>query len=185
MSASTRVDTVVVTRTYLSMAEPSELRRGAAPAIAAQLTEMARCSVAEWRAMYAQVGRRWNWHDRDRWPDARLEERLGSGRVRVFRVTAEATGADTETMGFLELEQHDDGSVEIAYMGLDERVFGRGLGRWLVAEATATAFAWGGTRVWLHTCTLDSDTALPNYLARGFVPTHSERYEATIARHDD
>ena len=31
-----------------------------------------------------------------------------------------------------------------------------------------------------HTCTLDGPAALPNYLKRGFVPFHTEVYEATI-----
>ena len=181
MSSALPTETVVVTRTYLSMDQPSHLRRGAPPAIAAQLTEIADCSVAEWRALYAQVGRRWNWHDRDSWPDARLEQRLNSSTVRIFRVTDVEASA---TVGFLELERHDDGSVEIAYMGLHEGVFGRGLGRWLLADATATAFAWNATHVWLHTCTLDSDRALPNYLARGFVPTRVEHYETSITRDD-
>jgi hypothetical protein len=33
----------------------------------------------------------------------------------------------------------------------------------------------GASRVWLHTCTLDSPRALPAYQARGFVPFRSER----------
>jgi GNAT superfamily N-acetyltransferase len=78
---------------------------------------------------------------------------------------------------------HGDGSVEIAYIGLDARMMGRGLGRWLVSEATKTAWAWGASRVWLHTCTLDADAALPNYLARGFRPTRTERYVTEIAQH--
>ena len=33
------------------------------------------------------------------------------------------------------------------------------------------AFALGASRVWLHTCTLDSPRAIPNYKARGFRET--------------
>lgn len=40
------------------------------------------------------------------------------------------------------------------------------------------AWQWGTSLVWLHTCTLDSAAALPNYLARGFQPTRSEQYVA-------
>jgi GNAT superfamily N-acetyltransferase len=71
--------------------------------------------------------------------------------------------------------------VEIAYLGLDRRAFGRGLGGWLVTEAARTAFAWGATRVWLHTCTLDSPAALPNYLARGFSIEKTETYTADLS----
>jgi hypothetical protein len=34
--------------------------------------------------------------------------------------------------------------------------------------------------VWLHTCTLDSPHALPNYLARGFREFRKEIYQADI-----
>ena len=173
-------DTVIVTRTYLSMDRPEQLRRGLNPEIHAALVEIVACAVDTWRSLYAQVGRRWHWRDRDTWTDAQLTTRLASENVRVFGVQAELTPQSLDTVGFLELERHADGAVEIAYIGLDERAFGRGLGRWLVAEATVNAWAWGATRVWLHTCTLDSDAALPNYLARGFVPSHTERYETTL-----
>jgi hypothetical protein len=39
----------------------------------------------------------------------------------------------------------------------------------------------GATRVWLHTCTLDSPVALPNYEARGFVRYRSETYTVEMA----
>ena len=54
---------------------------------------------------------------------------------------------------------------------------GRGLGRWLLAEAIAEAWTSEPDRVWLHTCTLDSPAALPNYKARGFTPYKTETYK--------
>jgi hypothetical protein len=36
------------------------------------------------------------------------------------------------------------------------------------------------TKVWLHTCTLDSERALPNYKARGFREFRTERLEVDI-----
>jgi long-subunit acyl-CoA synthetase (AMP-forming) len=37
----------------------------------------------------------------------------------------------------------------------------------LLTLGVQQAFAAGAERVWLHTCTLDGPTALPNYQARG------------------
>ena len=73
-----------------------------------------------------------------------------------------------------------EGSVEIAYFGLSASRHGRGLGRAMLECAIGEARAWGTANVWLHTCTLDGPRALPNYLARGFVPFKRETYEANI-----
>jgi len=86
-----------------------------------------------------------------------------------------------EAAGFFELQRHTDGSVEIVYFGLTSAFFGKGLGKHLLTKAAESAWAMGATRVWLHTCTLDSPAALPNYLARGFSPYRTETYEASIA----
>ena len=76
--------------------------------------------------------------------------------------------------GFFELAAHDDASVEIAYFGLVEEFMGRGIGKAMLTRAAQQAWALGAARVWLHTCTLDSPRALPNYLARGFEETRKE-----------
>jgi GNAT superfamily N-acetyltransferase len=85
-----------------------------------------------------------------------------------------------EVAGYFELEKHDDASVEIAYFGLRPEFFGRGLGGELLTRAAQEAWRVGATRVWLHTCTLDSPQALPNYLARGFQPFKEEWYTADV-----
>ena len=82
--------------------------------------------------------------------------------------------------GFFELERHPDGSVEIAYFGIARRLHGRRLGAQLLTVAVREAWAMAPTRVWLHTCTLDSPAALPNYLARGFTPFRTETYTVAV-----
>lgn len=172
-----------VTRTYLEMSSLQQLVPGQPPSVSATLERIAPCSVDTWRALYRQIGEPWHWHDRDAWNDDAVAAHLARPEVQIFRVTA-ALGSDwRDAAGFLELERHSDGSVEIAYIGLDQRVLGRRLGAWLVTEAVRTAFAWGAARVWLHTCTLDAPAALPNYLARGFLVTRTETYHTTIGLH--
>ena len=85
-----------------------------------------------------------------------------------------------ESAGYFELLRHQDGSVEIAYFGLTPQFIGRGLGGALLTRAVEEAHAMGAERVWLHTCTLDSDRALPSYQARGFRPYKTERLEVDI-----
>jgi hypothetical protein len=50
----------------------------------------------------------------------------------------------------------------------------------MLTRAAREAWALGPNRVWLHTCTLDSPRALPNYKARGFEAFRTETYLATI-----
>jgi len=179
---------VTVVRTYLGMREPSALRRSRAPRTNAELLRLHPCTTGQWRALYASVGSAWQWHERDGWPDAQLAARLASASVHVFAVRLiddgigpPAAAADSELVGMLELEQGEGGDVEIVYLGLDRRLMGQGLGAWLVAEAVDRAFALEATRVWLHTCTLDSASALPNYLARGFIAERTETYTARLS----
>ncbi len=171
---------VRVTRTYLGLPGFGYLRRGAAPEVPARLVRLAPDAVAEWRTLYAEIGGAYQWHDRDAWPDSQLAAHLASPGVRAFRVQALLPGAPLDAAGFLELEAHNDGSVEIVYLGLAERAQGRGLGRWLVTTAVDEARRMDAANVWLHTCTLDGAAALPNYLARGFTVTRTEEYETRI-----
>jgi GNAT superfamily N-acetyltransferase len=83
--------------------------------------------------------------------------------------------------GYFELRRHDDGGVEIAYLGLLPEFFGRGWGKYLLEQAVRQAWATGASRVWLHTCTLDHPAALPNYLQRGFRPVREEVYVTELA----
>lgn len=170
-----------VTRTYLEMPSLQQLVPGRPPSVPASLDRIAPCTVDAWRALYRQIGAPWHWHDRDAWDESAMSAHLARPDVRIYRMTATLGAEWTDDVGFLELERHGDGSVEIGYLGLDQRVLGRRLGGWLVTEAVRTAFAWGAVRLWLHTCTLDAPAALPNYLARGFSITRTETYHTTVA----
>jgi GNAT superfamily N-acetyltransferase len=89
--------------------------------------------------------------------------------------------------GYVELDaQPSPGStqVEIAYFGLLPRFIGRGLGGQLLTAGITNAWSlrdrWPELppvdRVWVHTCTLDGEYALANYIARGLRPyrTHEQ-----------
>jgi len=166
---------VNVVRTYLEMRAPSALRPAPIDDPRATVERVSPCPVALYRALYADVGARYHWRDRLAWSDEELAGHLARPEMEVWVLR----WAD-EIAGFVELARHDDGSVEIAYFGLVERAFGRGLGKHLLTRAVERAWASGATRVWLHTCTLDSPVALPNYLKRGFTPYREETYSVTL-----
>jgi GNAT superfamily N-acetyltransferase len=167
--------TVTVTRTYLEMRAADQLRPAVAEDPLLRLARVPVMSVALAQRLYREVGAAYHWTDRWRWTAAEWQAwvtAVGSGTWILTR--------DGELAGFFELRTDPDGAVEISLLGLTAPFQGRGLGRYLVTRAVETAWAVGATRVWLHTCTLDHPAALPNYLARGFVPFRTETYEAEL-----
>jgi GNAT superfamily N-acetyltransferase len=133
------------------------------------------CPVPLYRRLYKEVGERWYWHDRLEWSDQRLADYLAAPTVDVWVLHV---GGDAA--GYFELQRQDDGDVEIVYLGLVPKYIGLKLGGYLVTRAVEEAWAMGANRVWLHTCTLDSERALPNYKARGFSEFKTERLEVDI-----
>lgn len=166
---------VTVRRTYLQLLARDQLKRGPSALTGAVVIEHSPCPVSLARELYVSVGEPFQWTDRLSWSDERFASYLGQSRVRVFELLADGRRA-----GYFELLRDDEGGVEIVYFGLLAHALGRGLGRWLLERAADEAFAWGATRVWLHTCTLDAPSALPNYLARGFEPYATEEYTVDL-----
>ena len=72
-------------------------------------------------------------------------------------------------------------ATEIAYFGILEDYFGKKLGGFLLSEAIKKSFLIGAKRIWVHTCTLDHQNALKNYLARGMTIFKSEVIKREIA----
>lgn len=162
-----------VTRTFLELTASDGLVRGQMePAGGARVERCFPVSPEHFRELYAKVGSSYCWHDRDAWADAKVVERFATDRVTLYELRI-----DGERAGFYELECHDDHSVEIVLFGLVAHFTGRGLGKWLLVDAAERAWSMGAVRVWLHSCTLDSPAAIPNYVARGFRPYATEEYE--------
>jgi GNAT superfamily N-acetyltransferase len=164
-----------VRRVYLELRDPSELRPARASDLGARIDRLDPCPPDVYRSLYHQVGERWHWRDRLVWSDDRLAHHLARDEVTVFVAQVGKNAA-----GYFELEKHADGSVEIAYFGLRAEFFGQGLGGELLTRAVDEAWRIGARRVWLHTCSLDSPRALPNYLARGFRPFREEWYTTDV-----
>jgi GNAT superfamily N-acetyltransferase len=70
--------------------------------------------------------------------------------------------------------------VEIVYFGLLPEFIGRGAGKAFLDAVVAEAWRADTNRVWLHTCTLDHERALANYVAGGFRIVREEPYEARL-----
>ena len=113
--------------------------------------------------LYREVGRNWFWTERLIWTDDQWKEKVCREGFETWVLYVQGSPA-----GYFELEQQDEQVVEIVYFGLLPDFVGRGLGGYMLSEAIIRAWGLRARRVWVHTCTLDSPAALPNYQARGF-----------------
>lgn len=166
--------TIEVLRTYLEMTSRSDLRREDQTPPGARLEPVRDCPWHFYRYLYVEVGRQYHWKDRLVWTEAEFRRHL-DGPSTVWLLTMEGAPA-----GYFELRGHDDDSIEVAYFGLLPEFVGRGLGKYLLSRAVEEAWALGPRRVWLHTCTLDHPSALPNYLKRGFRKVSEETYQTLL-----
>ena len=162
---------IEVTRTYLEMRDPADLRSATSDDPRICIEPQPNCSVEMFRWLYAEVGKNYHWIDRLPWTDEQILAHLAEPENSMWLMTH-----DGEKAGYFELRKCEDGSTELAYFGLLPQFIGRGLGKHLLTSAVEQAWDDGANRVWLHTCTLDDPAALPNYLKRGFKPFKTENY---------
>ena len=137
------------------------------PASPLRLTRWDAPAPDRYRTLFRRVGARWLWYSRLVMDDAALTAIIHDPAVEVFAAVDRA-GVE---LGMLELDRRQTGACEIGYFALVPELAGKGLGRWLMAEALARAWTPGTRRVWLHTCTLDHPAALGFYRAQGFAAT--------------
>lgn len=166
---------VAVTRTYLQLLDRDQLRPARGRPDGARVEAVQEVAPALYRWLYTTVGGPWHWRDRLTWTDADITRHFADPNVHLAVLTQHGV-----TAGYFELGRHPDGSVELVHFGLVPECVGQGLGGFLLAEAVRAAWGLGAERVWLHTCTLDGPAALPNYLARGFLPYRTEEYRAEL-----
>ena len=165
-----------VTRTYLELNRPEQLQPASSPVLpGVRLARLPACEPSFYGFLYHEVGQHYHWRDRRDWTDGQIRTHLARPEISIWLLTLRE-----ESAGWFELAGHEDGSVEIAYLGLLPRFHGRGLGKHLLTETVRRAWERGANRVWLHTCSLDAPAALPNYLARGFRPFREEVYQVSL-----
>ena len=113
---------------------------------------------------YKNVGKNHKWTDRLVWSDRDWIKYVSDSKVETYILMVKE-----DLAGYFELIFHDDlNEIEIAYLGLLEEYHYMKLGGYLLSEAIKKSFNKNNIkRVWVHTCTLDHENALSNYLARG------------------
>jgi GNAT superfamily N-acetyltransferase len=157
-------DQIATIVTSLEMTERPRPR--ALPASVLRLDRWREPALDRYRTLFRRVGEPWMWFSRLVMTDEQLAAIIHDPAVEVYAVT-DPRGIE---IGLLELDFREAATCEIGFLGLVPELNGRGEGRWLMGRALALAWRPEVTRVWVHTCTLDSPKALGFYRAQGFVP---------------
>lgn len=156
----------MVVTTYLEMFEPPAYGR---PSLEGM--HVLRClhpTAAYYRFLYAEVGRDWEWKDRDAISDDSLQLWLEHPGLELYVLFV-----DGHPAGYSELTRLR-GEVKIVYFGLLPAYIGRGLGRQWLEWTIHEAWNEETRRLWVHTCTLDHPRALANYERAGLRVYKSE-----------
>ena len=125
---------------------------------------------------YKNIGKKHKWIDRLIWTEEQWIKYASNKNVKTFVLKNKK-----DLVGFFELIIHSEKKeVEIAYFGILEEYFGKKCGGYLLSEAIKKLFEEGISRVWLHTCSLDHENAIKNYLARGMQVFKSEKINVDL-----
>ena len=112
---------------------------------------------------YKNVGKKHRWTDRLIWSEENWIKYFSDPKVKTYILKVNG-----DLAGYFELIVHlEVKEIEIAYFGLLEEYHNKKLGGFLLSNAIKKSFDKKIKRVWVHTCTLDHENALKNYLARG------------------
>jgi GNAT superfamily N-acetyltransferase len=157
------------TVTYLEMTSPDQLFAGTVPPADVTLDSADASATALIRATHDRIAAPHHWSSLQ-WSDHQWRDLLSHPDIRSWLARV-----DGDVIGLIQLQIHPRGDVEITKFGLVPGFVGRGFGGHLLT--VATRLAWdlsAGTRVWLHTSSLDHPHALSNYRNRGFRPFRVE-----------
>ncbi len=122
---------------------------------------------------YKNIGKKHRWVDRLIWSEQQWIDYVSNSKVKTYVLKKK-----DDLVGFFELIFHlENKEVEIAYFGILEEYQNKKLGSFLLSEAIKKSFNENINRVWLHTCSLDHENALKNYLARGMKIFKSEIFK--------
>ncbi|MDA9189271.1 GNAT family N-acetyltransferase [Candidatus Pelagibacter sp.] len=112
---------------------------------------------------YKNIGKNCQWIDRLVWTEQNWIDYISNDQLFTYILKDK-----TEIAGYFELLFNKQSKeAEIAYFGILEEYYGKKLGGYLLCEAIKNSFILEAKRVWVHTCSLDHENALKNYLARG------------------
>ena len=178
-------ETITVTTWHLEQTSAGDLRPVPAPeGLDLRLVRADGIGPEFARFLYTSVGGPWHWTDRLPWTYRAWQEWLAKDGLETWVAWVSGSPA-----GYVQLEPHPEGLVEVAYFGLLPGFIGRGLGAHLLSHGLARAWDLADRhparpatrRVTVHTCSLDGPAALRTYESRGFRLFRTETAEQSAA----
>lgn len=154
--------TVPVKTTYLQMLARAQ-RNTPPPIEGVEIVRAEKPAVAFYRSLYDAVGGDWNWVDRKLLSDEELRGIIHDDLVEIYVLYFNQAPA-----GYAELDRRKENEIELAYFGIVPDLIGKGLGRYFLDWTIRQAWSHDPKRLWLHSCELDHQAALPMYLSAGF-----------------
>jgi len=119
---------------------------------------------------YKQIGKDHRWIDRLSWDDQKWIQYVENTKLKTYVLQDKE-----DLIGYCEqIFNFEKKNCEIAYFGILKEYYGKRYGGYLLSKSIKNSFIEGIERVWLHTCSLDHEFALKNYLARGMKIFKSE-----------
>ena len=112
---------------------------------------------------YREIGKKHRWVDRLSWSNDTWINYLSNKNLYTCVLKK-----NDDLVGYYEKIYYEESNeFEIAYFGIMEEYIGKGYGGFLLSEALESCLKEKVRRIWVHTCSLDHENAIKNYLARG------------------
>ena len=125
---------------------------------------------------YKQIGSDHRWIDRLVWDDQKWISYVSNPSVKTYVLKE-----NDDLVGYFEqIINQEKNDCEIAYFGILKEFYGKKYGAHLLSLAITKCFEKKINKVWLHTCSLDHENALKNYLSRGMKIFKSETINLDI-----
>ena len=112
---------------------------------------------------YREIGKKHRWVDRLSWSNETWINYLSNKNLHTCVLKK-----NDDLVGYYEkIYYEENNEFEIAYFGIMAEYIGKGYGGFLLSEALENCLKEKVKRIWVHTCSLDHENAIKNYLARG------------------
>jgi len=126
---------------------------------------------------YKNIGKKHRWIDRLVWDNLKWISYLENKNIHTYMLKL-----NEDLVGYFEIiHEHNSKTSEIAYFGILNDYIGKKFGSYLLSEAIKKCFELNSKKVWLHTCSLDHNHALGNYLNRGMKVFKKETINLTLS----
>ena len=160
-----------IDRNYLEIKSINALIESISPRLECSINLVQPSDFQINKFFYKNIGKKHKWTDRLVWSETDWIKYSSDQKVKTFILKVK-----NDLAGYFELIFHPDlQEIEIAYFGLLEEYHKKKLGGYLLSAAIKKSFEKKDIkRVWVHTCSLDHENALKNYLARGMKIYNSE-----------